>query len=381
MAQGEIFVEDLRQKLKNDHLPLHFGRMSRSRFSSSKYKRHEDEPPSSKYDDMSPDEREDEMRKINSGIVQSHLFTKADCQIIEAKIDEVVRIGGKGGYKQLTVDEAALRNKYFFGEGYTYGSQLERKGPGMERLLPKGEVDDIPVWIEELIIRPIVEAKLVPEGWVNSAVINDYKPGGCIVSHIDPPHIFERPIISVSFLSDCLLCFGCRFFFKPIRVSRPVLALPIERGCVTLISGYAADEITHCIRPEDVIQRRAVVILRRVRDNAPRLEEPLALSNLMHSHISHNQGIQHSANHERKYRRHKRKASYSPVPCSSKLLCTERRVVQPNESDEEAKYISSLVDLDVALKTRQRPRVLKKKKPVVQKQTNREVHLSRKDLM
>jgi len=56
-------------------------------------------------------------------------------------------------------------------------------------------------------------------------------------------------------------------------------------------------------------------------------------------------------------------------------------VVQPNESDEEAKYISSLVDLDVALKTRQRPRVLKKKKPVVQKQTNREVHLSRKDLM
>jgi hypothetical protein len=27
-----------------------------------------------------------------------------------------------------------LRNKYFFGEGYTYGSQLERKGPGMERV-------------------------------------------------------------------------------------------------------------------------------------------------------------------------------------------------------------------------------------------------------
>lgn len=28
-------------------------------------------------------------------------------------------------------------------------------------------------------------------------------------------------------------------------------------------SGYAADDITHCIRPQDVVQRRAVIILRR----------------------------------------------------------------------------------------------------------------------
>ncbi len=30
------------------------------------------------------------------------------------------------------------------------------------------------------------------QNWINSAVINDYKAGGCIVSHIDPPHLFER---------------------------------------------------------------------------------------------------------------------------------------------------------------------------------------------
>ena len=29
-------------------------------------------------------------------------------------------------------------------------------------------------------------------------------------------------------------------------------------------SGYAADEITHCIRPQDVVKRRAVIILRRL---------------------------------------------------------------------------------------------------------------------
>ena len=28
-------------------------------------------------------------------------------------------------------------------------------------------------------------------------------------------------------------------------------------------SGYAADEVTHCIRPQDVVERRCVIILRR----------------------------------------------------------------------------------------------------------------------
>ena len=130
---------------------------------------------------------------------------------------------------------APLRNKYFFGEGYTYGSQLTKRGPGNERLYSKGEVDEIPNWIYKLVIQPLCEAKVIPEGFVNSAVINDYKPGGCIVSHIDPPHIFERPICTVSFFSESALSFGCKFTFKPIRVSKPVLTLPLLRGCVTLL--------------------------------------------------------------------------------------------------------------------------------------------------
>lgn len=58
-----------------------------------------------------------------------------------------------------------------------------------------------------------------------------------------------------------------------MRVSEPVVRLPIRRGVVTSLKGYAADEITHCIRPEDVQDRRAVIILRRVRDDAPRVFE------------------------------------------------------------------------------------------------------------
>ncbi|UYV76411.1 ALKBH5 [Cordylochernes scorpioides] len=155
----------------------------------------------------------------------------------------------------------------------------------MEKLYPHGEVDEIPDWINDLlrenlslwldvensgltrtlsqVISPLVESGLVPANFINSAVINDYQQGGCIVSHIDPPHIFDRPIVSVSFLSDSALSFGCRFSFRPIRVTEPVLCLPVSRGCITMLEGYAADKITHCIRPQDITSRRAVIILRR----------------------------------------------------------------------------------------------------------------------
>uniref|UniRef100_A0A803JZU9 RNA demethylase ALKBH5 n=1 Tax=Xenopus tropicalis TaxID=8364 RepID=A0A803JZU9_XENTR len=180
-------------------------------------------------------EEEEEARKVRSGIRQVRLFSPDECARIEAKIDEVVSRAEKGLYREHTVDRAPLRNKYFFGEGYTYGAQLQRRGPGQERLYPKGEVDEIPAWVNELVIRRLVEHRVIPEGFVNSAVINDYQPGGCIVSHVDPIHIFERPIVSVSFFSDSALCFGCKFQFKPIRVSEPVFFLPVQRGSVTVL--------------------------------------------------------------------------------------------------------------------------------------------------
>ncbi|XP_064870438.1 RNA demethylase ALKBH5-like [Oncorhynchus nerka] len=208
------------------------------------------------------DSSEDEVEPVES--------REQDCDVIEGKINEVVA-NGERGFTGNT--PSPLRNKYFFGEGYTYGAQLEKRGPGQERLYPKGEVDDIPTWVHDLVITKLVASGVVPEGFVNSAVINDYQPGGCIVSHVDPLHIFARPIVSVSFFSDSALCFGCRFQFKPIRVSEPVLELPVRRGSVTVLSGYAADDITHCIRPQDIKERRAVIILRKTRPDAPRVDQ------------------------------------------------------------------------------------------------------------
>ncbi|MGH0138026.1 UNVERIFIED_CONTAM: hypothetical protein FKN15_027007 [Acipenser sinensis] len=233
-----------------------------------KRKYHDSEEDFSDYEEQ----REVEAQKVQDGIRQVDIFSSVDCARIEAKIDDVVSKAEKGLYREHTVDRAPLRNKYFFGEGYTYGAQLEKRGPGQERLYSKGAVDDIPDWVHELVIKKLVESRVIPEGFVNSAVINDYQPGGCIVSHVDPIHIFERPIVSVSFFSDSALCFGCKFQFKPIRVSEPVLFLPVRRGSVTVLSGYAADEITHCIRPQDIKERRAVIILRKTRSDAPRLE-------------------------------------------------------------------------------------------------------------
>ncbi|XP_045214036.2 RNA demethylase ALKBH5-like [Mercenaria mercenaria] len=291
--------------------------------------------PWSRYDREREAERKEEMRKTQTGITQRRLFSEEQCEEIEKKIDEVVKIANKGVYKGHTVDRAPLRNKYFFGEGYTYGSQLEKKGPGMERLYPKGEVDEVPKWIYDLVVKPIVNAGLVPEGFVNSAVINDYMPGGCIVSHIDPPHIFDRPIVSVSFFSDSALSFGCKFSFRPIRTSKPVLVLPIDRGCVTLISGYAADNITHCIRPQDVVQRRAVIILRKTCDDAPRLD-PVSSSKIRPaydarkrprerspSHSSSESNSSDSDSDHHSYRRRKR-TRHSYPDTSSRFLYDRR---------------------------------------------------------
>ncbi|XP_012676483.2 RNA demethylase ALKBH5 [Clupea harengus] len=262
---------DLREKLKamtphRDNLKNKIPERTNGGAKKRKYREESEE------DTSDQEQREAEAQRVKDGIKQATVFSAQDCALIEQKIDEVVAKGDKGLYREHTVDRAPLRNKYFFGEGYTYGSQLERRGPGQERLYSKGEVDDIPDWVHELVIERLVDRGLLPEGFVNSAVINDYQPGGCIVSHVDPIHIFERPIVSVSLFSDSALCFGCKFQFKPIRVSEPVLYLPVLRGSVTVLSDYAADEITHCIRPQDIKERRAVIILRRTRSDAPRLD-------------------------------------------------------------------------------------------------------------
>ena len=50
---------------------------------------------------------------------------------------------------------------------------------GNERLFPAGEVDVIPQWVFDLVVRPIVAAGIISgDDYINSAVIEDYQPRG-----------------------------------------------------------------------------------------------------------------------------------------------------------------------------------------------------------
>ena len=50
---------------------------------------------------------------------------------------------------------------------------------GNERLFPAGEVDPIPQWMFDLVVRPIVRAGIISgDDYINSAVIEEYQPRG-----------------------------------------------------------------------------------------------------------------------------------------------------------------------------------------------------------
>ena len=244
---ADVGVKDLREKLNASSKRYKELETDRRRFSNSSDDNVSDNEASkrrktglrSRQHRLDSGESDDELlterKRIMSGIEQLKFFRKDEIEVIEHKINEVVQQADEGYFKSRTVDKAPLRVKYFFGEGYTYGKQMSERGPGQEKLFPKGEIDDIPKWIKKLVIKPLVKAGIVQNNFVDSVVINDYQRGGCIVSHVDPLHIFERPIISVSFFSSSALSFGCKFSFNPIRTTKPIVSIPLDIGCVTLL--------------------------------------------------------------------------------------------------------------------------------------------------
>lgn len=116
--------------------------------------------------------REALAKKIAAGISsQPDFFSVEQCRQIEAHIDELNELARRGAFQRFTVDKSPLRCKYFFGEGYTYGSQLERKGPGMEKLYPVGAIDAIPKWIKKYVVRPLEKAKVIPKVRVHASLV------------------------------------------------------------------------------------------------------------------------------------------------------------------------------------------------------------------
>mmetsp|Transcript_8955 Transcript_8955/g.20833 ORF Transcript_8955/g.20833 Transcript_8955/m.20833 type:complete len:371 (+) Transcript_8955:49-1161(+) len=199
-------------------------------------------------------------------------FEAKACNAIESCIDEMAALAAAGGLcGPKTVDRTPLRTKYFFGKGYTYGQGRR----GSEELLPEGEVDPIPEWMRDLLVKPLEEAGILERGWVDSVVMNDYRSGSSIVAHVDPPSLFERPVVTVSFFCKAYLVFGASF--DPCRRKQPVHRELLERGSVLMLRGYAADAVTHGIRPEDLLgERRVSLVLRHVSGKAAQPTKPAA---------------------------------------------------------------------------------------------------------
>lgn len=205
--------------------------------------------------------------------VHTGFWSEEACAKIEADIESLAVMAKAGHFREKTVDRTPLRSKYFFGYGYTYGSQISKKGD--EQILPPELIDPVPDFIYDKLILPLEEQGMVREGWINSAVVNDYRPGGMIVSHVDPPKLFARPIFISSFFAEGRLVFGSRFSFPnkggPPHTTAPKCICPMPRGSLTIMDGFSADGITHGIRPQDLEGRRVSIVLRHVFPNAPRL--------------------------------------------------------------------------------------------------------------
>ncbi|CBY32944.1 unnamed protein product [Oikopleura dioica] len=217
----------------------------------------------------SPSER----REILDGIKGFSIFDADDVEDLESDCRSMIERGGKGKFRVKSIDISRLRMKYFFGYGYEYGG-----GKGSEKFFNPKDISPIPDWIYKNIIEKMEKAGIVEKNWINSVVINDYEPGGFIVQHQDPPHLFQRPIFILTLFSDSALSFGCNLRFdrsvEPVEVtaSDPVLRLPMQRGIITSFEGMCMNEIKHCVRPEDTKERRVAIILRRVCNNGPVLE-------------------------------------------------------------------------------------------------------------
>ena len=101
MATGSI--TDLRSKIHSSH-SRNTGPLNKKTHQRSSNSHMNKSAPKSKYDDYNTEEREQELEKVKSGIVQHRLFSEDQCKQIEKKIDKVVKLSDLGLYKEHTVD-------------------------------------------------------------------------------------------------------------------------------------------------------------------------------------------------------------------------------------------------------------------------------------
>ena len=97
----------------------------------------------------------------------------------------------------------------------------------------------------------MVEAKLVPKGFLDSWALNMYHDGSQgIQPHYDDSARFERPVYSLRLFSDSRLSFGTQLY----GYTNGAFCVDMPRGAITIMheGGYAVAGAKHCVRPIDL---------------------------------------------------------------------------------------------------------------------------------
>eukprot|EP00945_MAST-04E_sp_MAST-4E-sp1_P000480 g480.t1 len=165
---------------------------------------------------------------------------------------------------KMTIDknDSRKRLKLFLGYRYAYGHNKT-----VSRLF--NDVDPIAnVPLAEQLRKHIEnDLELVPKGFVNQSVLNFYmKKNSCLGVHQDEKKLFHRPIISIRLFSDSVLSFGCKGF--GMQETTNFIPISQPRGTITIMEGWAANNMVHCIRSRDIKSKSLSIIFRKVKETA-----------------------------------------------------------------------------------------------------------------
>lgn len=111
-----------------------------------------------------------------------------------------------------------------------------------------------PEWINNLIIKKLINLKIIKNDWCNCITIIMYKEAE-LKPHFDSPHIFELPIITLRLLNDSIMSFDSLNNYNIDEIIQ-------ERGDISIMDGECAKEYDHSIKKVNNEKTISIVIRR-----------------------------------------------------------------------------------------------------------------------
>ena len=188
-----------------------------------------------------------------------HAFDDDELEMTEKAITELIdRERASGDAPHVHVGLNGGRIKVFFGYRYTYDSVTA----------PKLIADAPPIqsWVHSTLgNRAKIIGAIDKNVVIDNAVVNLYARSKARLSvHMDPSALFKRPIVSARFFGDGVLSFGAKGQYEGQRIH----SVPLTRGSIAVMEGYAANMVTHAVNERDVVGRGCSFMLRSCQPDA-----------------------------------------------------------------------------------------------------------------